>query len=39
MEFDNVNPNDENVVAINYDLFSSSSLFLKIGEIEFKMKL
>ena len=37
MEINNVNPDSENVVAINLE-FSVSS-FLKIVEIEFKMKL
>ena len=37
MESNNANPNGENVVAINLKLFHFS--FLKIVEIEFKMKL
>ena len=37
MEFNNVNSNSENVVAINLKLFHFS--VLKIVEIEFKMKL
>ena len=36
MEFNNVNSNGENVVAIN---LHSIFLFLKIVKIEFKMKL
>ena len=37
MEFNNVNPISENVVALDLKFFTIS--FLKIIEIEFKMKL